>query len=112
MIENCQYTLTAAGRLWDQNAEQLVVILKSCIKLKDEYIRHYRLERDKLALQPSGRQFNFNELQLFGKFELFCSRIESLVELFSTIEQFNALQAVCWVFNLHFVSTILTAWKA
>lgn len=94
MIDNCRETLKAKGRLWDQDTDQLVVSLKTCIKLKDEYIRCYRLEKEKLEQTPNGKQFNFNELQIFGKFELFCSRIESLVELFSTIDQFKVLQTV------------------
>src|SRR5690606_10773757 len=39
-----------------------------------------------------GKQFSFDYLKIFGKFELFCSRIQTLIELFSTIEQFKSLR--------------------
>ncbi len=90
MIHVCKETLSAEGRLWDQGPI-LIQNLKDCIKLKDEYQKYYRLEKDKLRRQK-GKQFEFTELELFGKFELFCSRIKTLIELFSTIEQFKSLQ--------------------
>ena len=42
--------------------------------------------------QPNGKQFEFNELQIFGKFDLFTRRVEQLIALFSTIRQFTALK--------------------
>jgi len=45
-----------------------------------------------MAAQPSGKQFDFNELQIFSKFELFCKRVQKLIFVFSTVEQFGALE--------------------
>uniref|UniRef100_A0A7S1PHU2 AAA+ ATPase domain-containing protein n=1 Tax=Percolomonas cosmopolitus TaxID=63605 RepID=A0A7S1PHU2_9EUKA len=92
MIVNCKNTINDRGPLWEQDTQQLIDNLKLCIRLNDEYQRCYRLERDKLSRQPQGKQFSFDYLKIFGKFELFCSRIQTLIELFSTIEQFKALK--------------------
>ena len=40
---------------------------------------------------PKGKQFDFSETQIFSKFDLFCRRIIKLIDMFSTIHQFNAL---------------------
>lgn len=40
---------------------------------------------------PKGKQFDFSKNQIFGKFELFCRRINKLIDMFSTVRQFNSL---------------------
>jgi dynein heavy chain len=37
------------------------------------------------------KQFDFNESDIFGKFDLFCKRIQKLIDMFTTIQQFSAL---------------------
>ena len=44
--------------------------------------RYYRITKEKLLTQPKGKQFDFSENQIFGKFELFCKRIQKLVDMF------------------------------
>jgi len=41
---------------------------------------------------PKGKQFDFSESQLFGKFDLFERRIKKLRDLFTAIQQFRALE--------------------
>lgn len=36
-------------------------------------------------------QFDFNENVIFGKFTLFHRRVEKLIDLFTTVEQFSVL---------------------
>jgi dynein heavy chain len=43
-----------------------------------------------MATMP-GRQFNFNEHHIFGKFDLFCRRVIKLSDMFGTIQQFTSL---------------------
>lgn len=38
-----------------------------------------------------GKPFNFSEVTIFGKFDLFCKRLRRLIELFETIDQFTSL---------------------
>ena len=40
---------------------------------------------------PKGKQFDFNEMSIFGKFDLFCRRVIKLIDMFSTIDQFKSL---------------------
>ena len=44
-----------------------------------------------ISPDADGRQFDFPEAQLFGKFDLFCRRLIKLIDVFSTIQQFRAL---------------------
>ena len=43
--------------------------------------------------QAKGKQFDFSEQAIFGKFDLFCRRLIKLIDMFSTIHQFRALAA-------------------
>ena len=38
-----------------------------------------------------GKQFDFSETQIFGKFDLFCRRLIKLMDMFSTMQQFQSL---------------------
>lgn len=40
---------------------------------------------------PKGKQFNFNEEAIFGRFDAFTRRLEKLVDIFSSIKQFDML---------------------
>lgn len=65
--------------------------LDAGIKLNESYQEQYRLTKRKLEKTPTGRQFDFNEMQIFGKFDLFCRRLIKLIDMFSTIDQFTVL---------------------
>jgi len=41
--------------------------------------------------QPKVKQFDFNESQIFGKFDLYCKRVQKLIDMFQTIDQFRSL---------------------
>lgn len=92
MITCCKkYILLENVDLWSQNPEVLVQRLEACLKLNDSYQENYRLTKDKLLTMPKGKQFDFSEQQIFGKFDLFCRRVIKLIDMFSTIHQFRAL---------------------
>jgi dynein heavy chain len=42
-------------------------------------------------MNPYGKQFDFSESAIFGKFDQFCWRIQKLIDLFTTVQQFSAL---------------------
>tara|TARA_B110000305_G_C18891498_1_gene382075 strand:- start:135 stop:524 length:390 start_codon:yes stop_codon:yes gene_type:complete len=65
--------------------------LESCLRLNEMYQEHYRVTKDKLLTMPKGKQFDFSETQIFGKFDLFCRRIIKLIDMFSNIQQFKSL---------------------
>ena len=59
----------------------------------------------RLAQMPKGKQFNFDEGVIFGKFTLFRRRLEKIEDMFSSIKQF---QVVLWGRVLHFHQLILS----
>ncbi|KAL4128830.1 hypothetical protein PRIC2_007810 [Phytophthora ramorum] len=94
MITLCKSSLV--GReppeaIWDKDPETLLLGLEACLKLNEAYQEQYRLTKDKLLTMPKGKQFDFSETQIFGKFDLFCRRLVKLIDMFSTIHQFRAL---------------------
>jgi len=92
MIRNCRKFLCPRGKsLWEMDAEQLVDDLESCLKLNEAYQEHYRLTKDKLLTIPNNKQFDFDENAIFGRFDLFSRRITKLIDMFSTIQQFQSL---------------------
>ena len=85
---------TSDDKLWDHKRfppEKLIPVLKSCIELNKAYQKQYEITKERLMNMPKGKQFEFSPNQIFGKFDLFCRRISKLIELFSTIQQFETL---------------------
>lgn len=94
MIASCRVAITANDppqTLWDQPPGPLLEKLESCLRLNEFYQEQYRVTTDKLMTTPKGKQFDFAEPQLFGKFDLFCRRVVKLMDMFSTIQQFHTL---------------------
>lgn len=80
------------GRLWEQDTEKLIEKFKACIDLNEAYQHYYRKTKSELQLNPFGKQFDFSESAIFGKFDQFCWRIQKLIDLFTTFNQFSYLQ--------------------
>ncbi|TYZ58790.1 hypothetical protein PybrP1_001566 [[Pythium] brassicae (nom. inval.)] len=94
MIALCKKSLVGKAppeSIWDKDPEALLVDLEACLKLNEAYQEQYRLTKDKLLTMPKGKQFDFSETQIFGKFDLFCRRVVKLIDMFSTIHQFRSL---------------------
>ena len=45
--------------------------------------------KEKLASMPKGKQFDFDPARIFHKSTLFCRRLEKLIDMFSSIQQFQ-----------------------
>jgi dynein heavy chain len=96
MIINCRNHINKNGpsaRMWDADPTVLVERLEVCLKLNEAYQEQYRLTKDKLMTTPKGKQFDFSDQAIFGKFDLFCRRLIKLIDMFSTIHQFRTLAA-------------------
>ncbi|KAH8068253.1 dynein light chain binding protein [Aureococcus anophagefferens] len=94
MIQSCKLAINGKDspqKLWSRPTEPLLETLESCLRLNEFYQEQYRVTKDKLLTMPKGRQFDFAEAQIFGKFDLFCRRVIKLIDMFSTIQQFHAL---------------------
>ena len=74
----------AAGpkvNLWEQGYPDLILRLEHCMKLNDTYQQLYYAVKEKLASQPKGKQFDFNESRIFSKIDQFCKRVQKLKDL-------------------------------
>lgn len=94
MITSCKVAINGNDpptKLWEHPISPLLDKLESCLRLNEFYQEQYRFTKDKLMTTPKGKQFDFPEPQIFGKFDLFCRRIIKLIDMFSTIQQFHAL---------------------
>ena len=86
MILNCKESITEGQKsdsLWEKEPRELVRQLEACLKLNEAYRDQYQQTKRKLQQVPKGRQFDFNEMQIFGKFDLFCRRIIKLIDMFN-----------------------------
>ncbi|CAD7960877.1 unnamed protein product [Amoebophrya sp. A25] len=77
--------------LWEQDPIQLIRNLETCLKMEISYMEEFRRVKDKLATLPKGKQFDFSETLIFGRLQLFCRRVVKLIDMFSTIYQFQSL---------------------
>ena len=94
MVKSCRLAINGtdtSAKMWERSPGPLLEILETCLRMNEFYQEQYKLTKDKLSGMPTGRQFDFAEAQLFGKFDLFCRRLIKLIDVFSTIQQFKAL---------------------
>ena len=97
IITNCKNSIMRpdkggpAMKLWDQDIANLLDRLKVIVKLHDIYLGLYKATKEKLAALPKGKQFDFNESAIFGKFDLLCKRVQKLHDMFTTVHQFTSL---------------------
>jgi dynein heavy chain len=94
MITNCKDCILDGDepdKLWEKDPLQLIQNFESCLRLNEHYQKQYHLTKEKLLSLPKGKQFDFNETMIFGRFDLFCRRVVKLVDMFGTIYQFKSL---------------------
>ena len=80
-----------SDRIWDKDLTVMLDTIEKCLQMNEEYQDQYRLTKEKLITTPKGKQFDFSESQIFGKFDLFCRRLIKLMDMFSTMQQFRNL---------------------
>ena len=91
MIVNCRAWVTKEGVLWEQDTASLLSRLQTCHSLFQHYRTQYEATRDKLRENPQSKQFEFSENVIFSKSNLFQRRVEKLIDLFTTVDQFTTL---------------------
>jgi dynein heavy chain len=98
IIANCRAYIVdvdheeTGENLWRKNSNVLVARLEECLQVNEVYQETYRLTREKLTAQPANRQFDFEENVIFGRLDAFCRRLIKLIDLFTTIQQYRALE--------------------
>ena len=91
MIVNCRGWVTKEGVLWEQDTASLLSRLQTCHLLFQHYRSQYEATRDKLHENPQAKQFELSESVIFSKSNLFQRRVEKLIDLFTTVDQFTTL---------------------
>lgn len=91
MITCCKKYIKKDGDLWKQDVQSLVSKFKACIDLNEAYQHYYKKTREELSQNPFGKQFDFSEQTIFGKFDEFTWRIQKLIDMFNTVHQFQLL---------------------
>ena len=79
--------------LWEQDPDALIKKFEKCIELYKCYKEKYKQAKTNTTSSNKENNFEFGENQLFGKFEQFCKRLTKLIELFTTIKQFEDIRA-------------------
>jgi dynein heavy chain len=95
MITSCKHCINGkdhSDKVWDKDLPSLLEKIEKCLQLNEQYQEQYRATKEKLLTMPKGRQFDFSETQIFGKFDLFCRRLIKLMDMFSTMQQFKSLE--------------------
>jgi dynein heavy chain len=96
MITCCKLSIVgkaSSDMIWGMEPAALLAKIELCLQLNEEYQDNFRKTKEALVISPKSRQFDFSEVQIFGKFDLFCRRLIKLMDMFSTMQQFRALAA-------------------
>jgi len=97
IVTKCKDNINMKGnggpgvRLWEQDISSLLDRFRVILKVQDVYCSLYSGTKEKLAQNPKGKQFEFNDSLIFAKLELFCKRVQKLLDMFTTIHQFSSL---------------------
>ncbi|KAM7382615.1 hypothetical protein PAMP_002338 [Pampus punctatissimus] len=94
MITACKAYITNNGSnsIWDQSQQVVADKIRAAIHLNQEYQQSFHKTKEKLEQTPTERQFDFSEMYIFGKFDTFQRRLNKILEMFSTISTYSALQ--------------------
>ncbi|KAL8448489.1 hypothetical protein Emed_003750 [Eimeria media] len=94
MIANCKAWLMDGDHheaLWEREPPQIIPMLQYCLKLNDVYHEQYRQTRERLVSTPKGKQLDVSEQDIFGRMDLFCRRLQKLITMYSTSQQFQCI---------------------
>eukprot|EP00163_Fabomonas_tropica_P031142 TRINITY_DN730_c0_g2_i1.p1 TRINITY_DN730_c0_g2~~TRINITY_DN730_c0_g2_i1.p1 ORF type:complete len:4569 (+),score=1602.08 TRINITY_DN730_c0_g2_i1:399-14105(+) len=109
MILSCKKYIRKDGSIWEQDKDELTAKLHECIELNEVYQEYFRQTKVKMQSMSNGRQFEFSEVYIFGKFDVFCKRLDAVVVLVDIIDQFKQLQACI---NVDGIPQLLTEFKS
>uniref|UniRef100_A0A663DRU1 Dynein axonemal heavy chain 5 n=1 Tax=Aquila chrysaetos chrysaetos TaxID=223781 RepID=A0A663DRU1_AQUCH len=95
MINTCKmYLCEGVSKIWDLDRQELLKRIQQCILLKEKYQTSFQRIREELKENPSDRQFDFSENYIFGKFDMFCKRLEKISDMTNIMESLLELQCI------------------
>ena len=94
MITSCKLAINGKDppdAIFEREPGKLLRVLETCLRLNERFQSEYASTKDALLSFPKGRQFDFSEMAIFGRFNVFCRRVVRLMDIFATVRQFGAL---------------------
>ncbi|XP_078400904.1 dynein axonemal heavy chain 5-like [Cetorhinus maximus] len=94
MITACKAYITNHGTvtIWDLPPATMVIKLKACIRLNQEYQSCYDNTKQKMKENQKEKPFEFSEMYTFGKFDIFERRLKKIIEILETIKTYSSLE--------------------
>lgn len=95
IIVNCKERILRGKThedIWGFEPNDLIAVFQSCIVLAQNYKSSYEQTKKKAAELIKSRHWDFDDGVIFLKLDFFVKRVKKLIELFTTIEQFNELE--------------------
>lgn len=94
MIASCREYVEDCGKspLWKQDHGQLSQRLKACVDLNKAYQIAYHETRK--STREDQKMMKFSEIQIFGDFNEFVTRIEAIQHIIDTLEKFGVLRNI------------------
>jgi dynein heavy chain len=83
MVTACKNYITDSGvnKIWDQQSPPLIEKLQNCVGLYNNYQNVFQMTKQKMEQSPGEIPFEFSAMFVFGKFELFCKRLDKVCYL-------------------------------
>ena len=79
MITSCKrYIYEKDSRIWELVKSDVIERFGHVRRLNQQYQACFHKEKAKLQENPDGKQFDFSERSIFGKFDSFCRRTEKV----------------------------------
>nr|XP_033786541.1 dynein heavy chain 5, axonemal-like [Geotrypetes seraphini] len=95
MISTCKvYLNQGVVKIWEHDSQELLKRLRECVNLNEQYQNSFHRVKEKLKENPSERQFEFSENYIFGKFDMFCKRLQKIADMSSILESLSDLQNI------------------
>ncbi|VDQ02762.1 unnamed protein product [Trichobilharzia regenti] len=92
MIVACRkYVTDGVSRIWDLPRDTLFERINECIQLNDDYQENFRKVRYRLQENSSGKQFDFSENYIFGKFDVYTTRLKKILTILECVDNFSVL---------------------
>ncbi|XP_077760288.1 dynein axonemal heavy chain 8 isoform X1 [Canis aureus] len=93
MVTACKAYITDGGtvHVWDQETPIVLKKIQDCIFLFKEYQTSFHKKRKQILESSGEKSFEVSEMNIFGKFEAFCKRLEKITEMITIVQTYSAL---------------------
>ncbi|XP_071043887.1 dynein axonemal heavy chain 5-like [Parasteatoda tepidariorum] len=93
----CKNYITESGKvgLWTIPRDVAENRMKKCINLFNEYKKELNDAKRETSSEYGNRMFKFYLVPVLGSFDSFCSRLNTICELFDIIEEYSVLNTCC-----------------